>query len=116
MWCNHVTTLLPHFTSSRRPSTVNCSPSHFCRVRVTSPSSQLTFLRVESEASHDLVESSQRRVTRTVESFRVIGVQARVNVESNEILHLSMAFSCYKMAPDETENGAEHATERRPIS
>jgi len=25
MWRNHVSTLLPHFTSSRRPSTVDCS-------------------------------------------------------------------------------------------
>jgi len=34
--------------------------SHFCGVRVTSPSSQshLKFCRVESESSHDLVKSS----------------------------------------------------------
>ena len=38
----------------------------------------------ESESSK-LFESSQRRVTRTVESLRVIGLQARVNVELNEI-------------------------------
>jgi len=25
MWRNHVSTLLPHFTSSRRPSTLDCS-------------------------------------------------------------------------------------------
>ena len=35
--------------------------------------------------SHDSVESSQSRVTRTVESLRVIGLQVRVNVESHEI-------------------------------
>jgi len=33
--------------------------------------------------------SSQSRVTKTVESLRVIGLQARVNVESDEISHFS---------------------------
>jgi len=68
-------------------------PSHFCRVRVESESQALR-VRVESESSknfsspsHDLVESSQNRVTRIVESLRVIDLQARVNVESHEILH-----------------------------
>jgi len=45
----------------------------------------LKFLQVKSESSHDLLQSSQGRVTRTVESLRVIGFQAQVNVESNEI-------------------------------
>jgi len=36
--------------------------------------------------------SSQSRVTRTVESLRVIGLQARVNVESNEISHFFYDF------------------------
>jgi len=35
--------------------------------------------------SDDLVESSQSRVTGTVESLRVIALQARVNVVSHEI-------------------------------
>jgi len=53
-------------------------PSHFCRVRVTSPSSQshLNFFRVESESRLGRVR---------VESLLVIGLQARVNVESHEI-------------------------------
>jgi len=46
--------------------TVMC-PSHFCRVRVTSPKSQShwKFCRVVSESSHDLVESNHKngRVT-----------------------------------------------------
>jgi len=45
----------------------------------------LKFFRVESKTSHDLLESGQSRVTRIVESLRVIGLQARVNVDSNEI-------------------------------
>jgi len=39
--------------------------------------------RFESESSHDLVDSIQSRVTKTVESLRVVGLQDRVNVESN---------------------------------
>ena len=55
-------------------------PSHFCRVRVTSPSSQShpNFFRVR-------VMTWSSRITRTVESLRIIGLQARVNVESHEI-------------------------------
>jgi len=64
------------------------------RVKVTSPSSQshLKFCRVESESSHDLVKSSQSRVTRMVESLRVIGLQARVNVESYIFSNFSYIF------------------------
>jgi len=50
------------------------------------------FFQVQSEASHDLAESSQNRITRTVESLQVIGLQARVNGESNEISHFSYLF------------------------
>jgi len=35
-----------------------------------------------------------------VESLRVIGLQARVNVESHEISRFSMTFTCYEMAPN----------------
>jgi len=50
-------------------------PSHFCRVRV---------IRKFVESSQDRVMtwSSQSRVRKMVESLRVIGLQARVNVES----------------------------------
>jgi len=43
------------------------------------------FFRVES--SHDLVEWSQCRVRKNVESLRVSDMQAHVNVESDEISH-----------------------------
>jgi len=43
-------------------------------------------------SSHDLVESSQSRVTRMFESLRVIGLQARVNVESYKISNFSYIF------------------------
>jgi len=55
------------------------SESQALRVRVESKSSK-NF----SSQSHDLVESSQSRLTRTVESLRVIALQARVNIESHE--------------------------------
>ena len=48
--------------------------------------------KIFSCQSHDLVESSQSRVTRTVESLRVIGLQARVNVESLEISRFLYIF------------------------
>jgi len=40
------------------------------------------------------------RVTRTAESPRVIGLQARVNVVSSEISHFSYVFSCCEMTPN----------------
>ena len=46
------------------------------------------------------------RVTRTVESLRVIGLLARVSVKSNEIPHSSYVFFCYEMAPNMVQNGA----------
>jgi len=52
----------------------------------------LKFFQVESASSHDLVESCQSRVTRTVESHRVIALQAQFNVESNEISHFFYDF------------------------
>ena len=74
---------------------VTC-PSHICRVRVEPESHHKPF---ESESSHDLVDSSQIRVTRTVESLRVIALEARVNVESNEIAYFFLfLFFCYEMA------------------
>jgi len=60
--------------------------------------------------SHDLVESESSH-----KNFRVVRLQARVNVESHEISHfLYYIFyatqwrpTCYKMAPDKLENGAQ---------
>jgi len=39
------------------------------------------------------------QVTKTVESPRVIGLEARINVESNEISHFYVFFS-YKIVPE----------------
>ena len=92
-------------------------PSRFCRVRVTSPSSQ-SRVRVTTWSSQ-----SQSRVTKTVESLRVIGLQAQVNFESHEISHFFYCIlyemkwhpTCYKMAPDKLENVAQHAIKWHPI-
>jgi len=70
-----------------------------------------------------LVESSQGRVTKTVESLRVIGLKARVNVESNEISHffdfifyvMKWRPSCYKMATGKLGNSAQYAIKWRPV-
>ena len=66
---------LSNHESSHKPFESESSQSH------------LNFFRVESESSHDLVESSQSWVTKSVESFRVTSLPTRVNVESNEIKH-----------------------------
>jgi len=66
--------------------------------------------------------SSQSGVTKTVESLRFIGLQARVMVESHEISHFFYYIfyatkwrpTCCKMAPDKLENGAQHAIKWRP--
>jgi len=75
-------------------------PSHF----VESESSKIFSSRVRV-----MTWSSQSRVTRTVESLRVIGLQARVNFESHEI---SRFF--YKIFLP--WNGAQHAIKWRPIT
>jgi len=63
------------------------------------------------------------RVTKTVESLRVIGLQARVNVKSHEISHffyyifyaMKWRLTCYKMVPDKLEKGDQLAIKWRPI-
>jgi len=60
--------------------------------------------------------SSQSRVTRTVESLRVIGLQARVNVESHEIFRFFYNIFYYEMAPDKLENIVQHAMNWHAIS
>jgi len=57
--------------------------------------------------SDDKVETSQSRVAMTVESLRVIGLQARVSVESNEISHFSITLLWYEMAANMPQNGAQ---------
>jgi len=51
--------------------------SHIIRLQLRSWS-KIFECGVTSESIDDLVESSQSQVTRTVESLRVIGLQARV--------------------------------------
>ena len=58
--------------------------------------------------------SSQRRVTGTVVSLRIIGFQAQVNLESVEVYHFPMSFfpmkwwkTCYKMVTDKLQNGVQ---------
>jgi len=72
-------------SSSLRSSDVPKS-SLSSQVRVTSPSSQshLKFFQVESESSH--------------KNCRVIGLQARVTIGSEDISHFSYVFFCYEMA------------------
>jgi len=65
-------------------------------------------MKIFFELSHDLLESSQSLVTRTVKSLRVIGMQARVNVESNKVPH----FSCLLLL----RNGAQSTMKWHPIS
>jgi len=82
-----------------------CS-SHFCRVRVTSPSSQshLKFYWVRL-----MPWSSRVRVTRTVKSLRVIGLHARVNLVSHEISRFF--YDIFLLW-----NGAQNAINGAPIS
>jgi len=44
--------------------------------------------------------SSPSRVTRIVESLRIIGLQARVNVESHENSHFFYDIRYYEMVPN----------------
>ena len=80
LWTWSVTNVACLWIGSDVPESFLSSQS---QVRVTIPSSQSRVIWnfVESESSHDFVKSSQSRVTRMVESLRVIGLQARVNVE-----------------------------------
>jgi len=66
--------------------------------------------------SREMSSHENCRVTRTVESLRVIGLQARVSVKSQEISHFFFNVFCYEMAPDKLENGDQHAMKWSPIS
>jgi len=105
-------------------------PSHFCQGRVESES-QVLRVRIESESFKNLlnrvkvrVMAWSSRVTITVTSLRVIGLQARVNVEPQEISHfflrhffaMKLCPTCHKIAPDKLENGAQYPMKRCPIS
>ena len=77
------------------------SESQALRVRVESKSSKIL-------SSHDLIKSSPSRDT----NCRVIGLQVRVYVDSNESLHFSYAYFWYKMAINLLSNGAQPATKQ----
>ena len=68
----------------------NREESQALQVRVGSESSKN--FRVEPELSHDLVNSSQSRITKPSESLRVIGLQPRVNFESDKIKLFTYIF------------------------
>jgi len=70
-WCARVIFVKSESSQSHKPFESESSQNH------------LKIFRVVSESSHDLVESE--RVTKTVRSLRVIGLQARVNVQSHKI-------------------------------
>ena len=72
---------------------------------------RVIFVELESFkifSSRVMTWSSQSRVTVTVESLRVIALQARVKVESNEISYFFYDFFMLR-------NGAEHAIKWCPI-
>ena len=86
-WCAPVISVKSELSQNYKPFRSESSQSH-----------QKIF-RVESETSHDLDETSQSRITRTVQSLRVNGLQDKVNVELNEISHFC-DFFYYEMAPN----------------
>ena len=120
LWCDGgaaLVTVLLHFHS------LMCS-SHFCRVRVTSPSSQshLKFFESSQCQSHDLVESEPSHKNCWVASSHWFARLSQCRVTWNFTFFLRRFFAmkwhltCYKMAPDRLENGAQHAMKWRPIS
>jgi len=78
------------------------------RVRSESESSVIFRVRV-------MIWSSQSRVTKIVESLRVIGLQARVNVESHETSRFFYDIFCHEMAHGQLENGTQHVIKWRLI-
>jgi len=96
-WCVRVIFNESESSQSHKPFEAESSQSH------------LKFFRIESESSHDLVESSQSRVTRIVEWLQVIGLQAGVNVESHDISHFFYDIVLQW-------NGAQNGIQYHPIS
>jgi len=77
-------------------------PSHFCRVRVTSPSSQshLKFIRLESESSH-----KNCRVTSSY--WFASSSHMKFHIFSMTFLAMKWCPTCYEMAPDKLEYGIQ---------
>lgn len=75
-------------------------------MRTTSPSKQcfLKILCVESESSHDFFELESGH-----NNLPVIGLQARVNIESNDFQQFSFVVSFFEMAPNDLLNGTQQA-------
>ena len=109
--------------------------SHLSHKSFDSESSQshLQFFRIESESSHDLIESewshdlvelNQSRVTKAVEPLpsHCVACLSQCRDKRNftffpRILYAMKSFpTCFEMAPDQLEIGAQHAMKLRPIS
>jgi len=90
-------------------------PSHFCRVRVTRPSSQshLKFFRVDSKSRPSLVESeSSHKNCRVISSlWFASSTQCRVTRNFTFLLRHFFAMkwhpTCHKIVPDKLENVAQ---------
>jgi len=83
-------------------------PSHFCRVRVTSPSSQ-------SRVIQNFLESSHRNCRVTSRNWFASSSQCRVTWKFTVFLwHFFMLWNGaqHAMAPDKFENGDQHAGSR----
>ena len=72
--------------------------------------------------SHDLVESSQNQVTKTVESLRSLvcklesmSSHMKFHIFSTRFFMLWNGAQHSNIAPDKLENGAQHAIKWRPI-
>jgi len=89
-------------------------PSHFCRIRVTSPSSQShqTFFRVESESWLSRVVSESNHENCRVTSSLWFASSSQCRVTRNFMFFLRHFFTmkcptCHIMAPDKFENGTQ---------
>jgi len=90
-------------------------PSHFRRIKVTSPSSQshIKNFQVESESIQDLVESesSHKNCEVTSSCWFASSSQCRVkwNITFFRCLFFAMKWhpTCYKMAPEKLQDSAQ---------
>jgi len=97
-------------------------PRHFCRVRVTRPSSQshLKFFRVKSESRPGRVRVESEELSSHFESL----VCKLESMSSHTNFHIFLRHffavkwhpTCHKLPPDKLENDAQHAMKWRPIS
>jgi len=98
-------------------------PSHFCRVRITSPSSQshLKFfrfiVRVMTWSSRIKVESKElsSRFESLVCNLESMSSFTKFHVSSTRFFSMKWRPICHKVVPDKLENGAQHAMKWHPI-